>query len=137
MDSKYYHFNMYFDVSNFHSFFPKVFEIWYFILTAHLHSNAKLSLKISDLYLDFIKVYSWKSVFRDFPGGSVVETLPFNTGSAGSIPGLGTKIPHASWPKYQKHETEAIWKQNSTKILKIIKKTQKKKYIHITKFAPT
>ena len=70
-------------------------------------------------------------MFRDFPGGSVVETLPFNTGSAGSIPGLGTKIPHASWPKYQKHETEAIWKQNSTKILKIIKKNSKKKSIYI------
>ena len=128
---------MYFDVSDFHSFFPKVFEIWYFTLTAHLHSNAKLPLKISDLYLDFIKVYSWKSVFRDFPGGSLVETLPFNAGSVGSIPGLGTKIPHASWPKYQKHETETIWKQNSTKILKMvhIKKLKKKAYTH-TQVAP-
>ena len=32
----------------------------------------------------------------DFPGGSVVQNLPFNGGDKGSIPGHGTKIPHAS-----------------------------------------
>ena len=32
----------------------------------------------------------------DFPGGPVVKNLPFNAGNTGSIPGLGTKIPHAS-----------------------------------------
>ena len=31
----------------------------------------------------------------DFPGGPVVENPPFNAGNAGSIPGRGTKIPHA------------------------------------------
>ena len=30
-----------------------------------------------------------------FPGGSVVKNLPCNAGDAGSIPGQGTKIPHA------------------------------------------
>lgn len=65
----------------------------------------------------------------------MVEILPFNAGSVGSIPGLGAKIPHASWPKYQKHETEAIWKQNSTKISKTVHifKNSKKKHIHILK----
>ena len=38
---------------------------------------------------------------RDFPGGPVVKTLPSSSGSAGSIPGQGSKIPHASWPKNQ------------------------------------
>ena len=37
----------------------------------------------------------------DFPGGPVVKTLPSNAGGAGSIPGRGTKIPHASQPKNQ------------------------------------
>ena len=37
----------------------------------------------------------------DFPGGPVVKTLPSNAGGAGSIPGQGAKIPHASWPKNQ------------------------------------
>ena len=37
----------------------------------------------------------------DFPGGSVVKTLPSDAGGAGSIPGQGAKIPHASWPKNQ------------------------------------
>ena len=32
---------------------------------------------------------------RYFPGGPVVKNLPCNTGDAGSIPGRGSKIPHA------------------------------------------
>ena len=32
----------------------------------------------------------------DFPGGPVVTNLPSNEGDAGSIPGQGTKIPHAA-----------------------------------------
>ena len=31
----------------------------------------------------------------DFPGGPVIKNLPSNAGDAGSIPGRGTKIPHA------------------------------------------
>ena len=33
------------------------------------------------------------------PGGPMVKTLPSNAREAGSIPGLGAKIPHASWSK--------------------------------------
>ena len=33
---------------------------------------------------------------RDFPGGTVFKNPPSNAGDAGSIPGRGTKIPHAS-----------------------------------------
>ena len=40
-------------------------------------------------------------VFRDFPGGPVVKTLPSNEGGVASIPGQGAKIPHASGPKNQ------------------------------------
>ena len=32
----------------------------------------------------------------DFPGGPVVKNLPSNAGDTGSIPGRGTKIPHAA-----------------------------------------
>ena len=32
---------------------------------------------------------------RDFASGPVVKNLPSNAGDVGSIPGLGTKIPHA------------------------------------------
>ena len=32
---------------------------------------------------------------RDFPGGPVVKNPPSNAGDVGSIPGRGTKIPHA------------------------------------------
>ena len=33
---------------------------------------------------------------RDFPGGPLVKNLPSIAGYMGSIPGWGTKIPHAA-----------------------------------------
>ena len=33
---------------------------------------------------------------RDFPGGPVVKTSPSKAEAAGSIPGWGAEIPHAS-----------------------------------------
>ena len=38
-----------------------------------------------------------KSSQRDFPGGSVANTLPSTAGDMGSTPGQGTKIPQAAW----------------------------------------
>ena len=32
---------------------------------------------------------------RDFPGGPVVKNPPSNAGDVGSVPGWGTKNPHA------------------------------------------
>ena len=37
-----------------------------------------------------------KNEKRDLPGGPVVRNPPSNAGDTGSIPGGGTKIPHAS-----------------------------------------
>ena len=37
-----------------------------------------------------------KPLTYDLPGGPVVENLPTNTGDVGSIPGQGTKNPHAT-----------------------------------------
>ena len=34
--------------------------------------------------------------YGDCPGGPVVKNLPSNAGYMGSIPGQGTKIPHAA-----------------------------------------
>ena len=34
-------------------------------------------------------------ITRDFPGGPVVKNPPSNAGDVGSIPGQGTKMPHA------------------------------------------
>ena len=36
-----------------------------------------------------------KKNYRDFPAGPVVKNPPYNAGDTGSIPGQGTKIPHA------------------------------------------
>ena len=54
-------------------------------------------LKWLQSYLHFwsFLTLSLKSVLRDFPGGPVIKTLPSSAGGAGSIPGQGTKIPHA------------------------------------------
>ena len=38
---------------------------------------------------------------RDFPGDPGVKTSPSNAEGVGSIPGWGTKTPHASWPENQ------------------------------------
>ena len=37
-----------------------------------------------------------KKWYRDFPGGPVVKNPPSNEGDTSSIPGRGTKIPHAA-----------------------------------------
>ena len=37
----------------------------------------------------------FKIMHRDFPGGPLVKNLPSNTRDVGSIPGVGTKLPHA------------------------------------------
>ena len=42
------------------------------------------------------KEYMW-----DFPHGPVVKTLSSAPEDMGLIPGLGAKIPHASWPEKQ------------------------------------
>ena len=43
----------------------------------------------------------------DFPGGLVVRNPLSNAGSVGSIPGWGTRIPHASHGKKKKKKSDA------------------------------
>ena len=43
-----------------------------------------------------IKEMQIKTIVRDFPGGPEVKNPPSNAGDAGSIPGRGTKVPHAT-----------------------------------------
>ena len=38
----------------------------------------------------------YKSAYWDFPHGPVVKNLPANTEDKSSIPGQGTKTPHAA-----------------------------------------
>ena len=53
----------------------------------------------TELCVDWVKM-------KGLPCSSVVKTLPSKAGGTGSIPGQGTKIPHASRAKNQKHNTE-------------------------------
>ena len=54
----------------------------------------------------------------------MVKTAPSNAGAVGVIPGQGTKIPHASWPKKQNINNSSNIVTNSRKTLKMV---------HITK----
>ena len=48
-------------------------------------------------------------------------------GGAGSIPGQGTKIPHASWSKYQNINNKSNTVTNSLKTFKVVHVKKKKK----------
>ena len=58
---------------------------------------------MSVLWTGPAKEASW-----DVPGGPVVKTSPASARGVGLIPGRGTKIPHVSWPKNTKPNTETI-----------------------------
>ena len=48
-----------------------------------------------------------------FAGGPVVETSPSSAGAAGSIPGQGSTVPHALWPKRQSIKEKATLSMGS------------------------
>ena len=54
---------------------------------------TQLSWVISHL---FLPASTFETAHRDFPCGLVVKNVPFRAGDGGSIPGRGTKIPHAT-----------------------------------------
>ena len=66
---------------------------------------------------------------RDFPNGPVVKTSPSNAGGAGSIPGWGAEIAHASWPKNQSIKQEQYCNKFNKDFKKMVhvKKIFKKK----------
>ena len=55
----------------------------------------------------------------DFPGHPVVETYPSSSGGVGSIPGQGTRIPDALWPKSQITKQKRYCNKFSKDFLKI------------------
>ena len=59
-----------------------------------MNCNVVLYLKINRKEVSIDKLRKYPR--GDFPGGPVVENLPSNAGDTGSIPGQGTKIPHAA-----------------------------------------
>ena len=54
---------------------------------------------------------------RDFPGCPVVNTSPSGAKGAGSNPGQGAKIPHASQPKNQNKKQKQYCNKFSTDFL--------------------
>ena len=68
----------------------------------------------------------------DFPGSPVVKTSPSSAGGAGSIPGWGAKMPHASQPKNQNTKQ----KQYCNKFNKGFKNGPHQKNVKIKKNSP-
>ena len=70
---------------------------------AAVHGVAKSHTRLSDW-----NELSWtERHLRDFPDSSVAKPSPSNAGYGGLIPDQGAKILPASWPKNQKHKTDA------------------------------
>ena len=60
----------------------------------------------------------YKHKARDFPGSSVVKTLPSNAKGVGLICDWGGKIPHHLWPKNQSVNNAGNIVTNSMKTFK-------------------
>ena len=75
-----------------------------------------------------------KTRIRDFPGGPVVKNPPWNSGDMCSIPGRGTKIPHASVELIQHavakdpawYNVDPVCRMQSNKHLKMKMKNESK-----------
>ena len=63
----------------------------------------------------------------------MVMTWPSSARSAGSVPGGGAKIPHASWPKTKK-QIRSTLVTNSVKSLKMVKLYLQPSFTHFTKY---
>ena len=50
----------------------------------------------AEIYTNVHQKDIYKNMHRDFSGGPVVKNPSCNAGDAGSIPGRGTRIPHAT-----------------------------------------
>ena len=64
---------------------------------------------------------------REFSGGPVIKISSSNTGDAGSIPGQGAKIPHASWPKTQNIKQKGYCNRFNTDFKNGLQQKKKKK----------
>ena len=62
---------------------------------------------------------SLNNLLRDFPGGPVAKTSPFNAGCVCLIPGPGAMISHAFQPKSQYMKWKQYCITNSTKTFKM------------------
>ena len=69
-------------------------------------ASAYLPTSTSTIRMENI---SNKTETRDVPGGPRVKPLPSPARGVGLIPGQGTRIPHASWPKNQNIKQKQAW----------------------------
>ena len=62
--------------------------------------NSKVLLYSTGNYIQYLVINhngkEYEKEYRDLPGGPMVKTPSSKAGDAGSIPGRGTKIPHAT-----------------------------------------
>ena len=71
---------------------------WFFVSRQKLWDQTKYSLRHRSKEI--------RNVYKDFPGGLVVKTLPSNAEGAGSVPGWGSEIPCACDQKTKTEKQE-------------------------------
>ena len=81
------------------------------------------------LYLQSARTHrgETKTLLGNFPGGPVARTSPSNAGGVGSIPGRGTKTPHASQLKNQKRKQKQYCNKFNKGFKKMVYIKKKKK----------
>ena len=75
-----------------HMYVSILFQI---LFPLRLLQNIEQSFLCYIVSRSLLVTYFKYSSVGDFPGGPVVKNPPSNAGDVGSIPGQGTKIPHA------------------------------------------
>ena len=75
-----------------------------------------IDMEINSTSIKLFKVLKLRKIYWEFPGNPVVGTPCFHCRSTGSIPGLGTKIPHAK-TKQNKTPNKINNIQNKTHLL--------------------
>ena len=72
---------------------------------------------------------------RDFPGSPVVKDLPSNAGDLGSIPGLGTRIPHTTGQPSSRATTREAVDRSEDTVQPKLKKKKKVLEVKLSLFA--
>ena len=85
---------------------------------------------------------SW-NFLQDFPGGPVVKNPPSNAGDVSSIPGQGTKIPHAEGqlsphattrePVCRNYRAHVLWSLHATTREKPVRRNER---AHVPQLRP-
>ena len=99
---------------------------WKGLILRRCHFSPNLSINVMQFQLKFMQIFHgmWpadlkihmekqrikNSLYRGFPGGAVVESLPADAGDTGSSPGLGgSHMPRSGWVREPQLLSLRVW----------------------------